>query len=437
MIVKIIAENKTLIIIFISALILRVILFLLNSPGILNDSHDYVIYSHGLFSLSSESFGVRTPVYPFFLFIIQKVFGNNNFTAVTGIQLLLGYITGLIFLKSLLLLRFRKSIIILSVSLFLFSPLILYDLLILSESISIFLIILLIYYLVNWNIYNRKKYTLLLSLVLTLLILTRPQFALLLPVFLIYLIYFAKDMNFTKNRLFPYTLIIIPIVISLAWMTLVYNAKGMFNYTTLAGYNLINHTGKFIEYAPGEYDQIKEIYIEKRDENLRTKGTSAYTIWEIREELQQTLNLDKPGLSKVLTSLSLDLILNHPLEYFKSVWASVNLSLVFPQEDFRILKYGDILKFLIPLYHLIVNFGIVTGFIIIFLKKEKRILKLFFLIVFANLISGSLFDYGANSRFFSTVYPLLFLFASIGISYIMDSDERNEPNKPADNYRRS
>ena len=173
------------------------------------------------------------------------------------------------------------------------------------------------------------------------------------------------------------------------WMFTVYNATGMFNMTTLAGYNLINHTGKYIEKAPAEYEQLKTIYIKQRDEDIKLRGSQSGTIWEVRDTLQKTLKLTKTGLSIELKKISKYLILHYPFEYLRSVWASLRIAFIVPDDDFRLVNNGFLFRLFVPLYQLIIGFGIAGGVFSILLLRKNKIDKIYLLMLFLVLPTGT------------------------------------------------
>jgi hypothetical protein len=208
-------------------------------------------------------------------------------------------------------------------------------------------------------------------------------------------------------------------------MIMVNNITGHLAVTNLIGYNLINHTGKFIDKAPNEYNFIKQEYVKKRDINLEYKGYQYFTIYEIEDTLKSKLNMNTIELSHTLKILSYKLIFSHPIEYFKSIWAAFKSSFIFPSFDSKdksfILFFS---RFFIPFFQILIGFGITFGIVISLLTKNSVYILLISLVII-NLLSSILFDCAENSRYFIYSYLIILIFVFIGIKTIF---EYHSPN---------
>ncbi|HZW03730.1 MAG TPA: hypothetical protein VFF68_07380, partial [Anaerolineaceae bacterium] len=105
----------------------------------------------------------------------------------------------------------------------------------------------------------------------------------------------------------------------LGWSAVNLKTADVFNLTSLTGYNLINHTGAWIEYAPEEYAGIRDVYIRHRDQRIAETGNQAMTIWRAYPELDPS-GAGYTQVSKDLTALSLRLILRRPDLYAVSAF---------------------------------------------------------------------------------------------------------------------
>ena len=90
--------------------------------------------------------------------------------------------------------------------------------------------------------------------------------------------------------------------------------------TSLVGYNLSQHSGAYIEYAPDRYSVIRTIYLKHRKEEIRQNGNQSETIWRARREMQKATGLSFVALSRELTRLSITLFAQHPILYFSGVF---------------------------------------------------------------------------------------------------------------------
>lgn len=405
-------SNKAFLILFLIAFIYKALQFFIIPPQLVVDSNDYILISKNIFAVSPELFGLRTPFYPLLLSVCNLLSSSLYFTV--AIQLLIGFV-------SVILLFFivrniaNIKIAFTSSLLFLFSPLSIYDSGISTETLSIFLNIAMLFFLIRSIKLKRTLDIVLSSIILTFLIFTRPQYLLFVPAIGIYFL-------ILKYPLKLYASIIIPLFVSLVWMFQVQTITGMFGMTILAGYNFVNHSGKWIEKAPNEYEPLKNIYIKKREETLIERGSASGIIWLMRDTLQKNLQMNKVQLSQYLSKMSFYLIFHYPFEYLRSVWASLRIALIVPDEDFRIINNSFLFRFLLPLYQLIIGFGMINGIIIIFLKNriaDNKYHLLMFILVIANLAGSILFDYGENGRFFAPSYFILFIWTSMMIEFLM------------------
>ncbi len=390
------------------AFIFKTIQFIIVPAQLVTDSADYILISKNIFDTSPAIFGLRVPVYPLFLKICS-IFSSSP-GLIVFIQIIFGFASVLILFKLVKDILNEKTAFIASL-LFLFSPTSLFDSVIASENLTIFLLIVFLYLLIKSIQSNKLFYFVLSGIVLSLLILTRPQYLLFIPAMMFYFL-------FRKENFKVYTSVLIPLFISLIWALQVYNNTGIFNLTTLAGYNLINHTGKFIEKAPENYEPLKSIYINKRNEYLKTVGNQGEIIWLVRDSVQKAMDISKTELSRVLLNMSMYLILHEPLDYLRSVWASIRIALIVPDEDFRIINNSFPFRILLPLYQLIIGFGLITGIVLAFSKNkiiECRLNSIMLILVITNLLASALFDYGSNGRFFAPVYFILFIWTSVMI----------------------
>jgi hypothetical protein len=93
---------------------------------------------------------------------------------------------------------------------------------------------------------------------------------------------------------------------------------GHFGLTTLAGYNLSQHSGGFIELAPDRYAVIRDAYLTHRQAKLRAGQTHSMVIWSAREEIKRRTGLSDLELSAELTRMSMELFARHPALYLAS-----------------------------------------------------------------------------------------------------------------------
>lgn len=406
---KIIKKEKNIIIIIVISLLYNGLQYTLIPLIITNDSYDYILLSENLFDFHSIYFGIRTPLYPLIIKCCNYFCTDLNYIII--FQLLLNCISAVLIFN---ITKFLKNIntAILASLIFIFFPASLFANAILTESLSVFLFILFLYLFIKSKMNNNILVILLTSIVLTLLIFNRPQYLLFLLSLVLFFLIFKYPYRF-------YLIIFIPIILSFIWIYQVKNVTGICSMSTLIGYNIINHTGKYIEFAPKEYDRLKEIYIKKRDENMKIKGYQEFTIWEVREELQSKLKLNKIELSKLLIQVSLNLIFDHPIKYLSSVWSAMKQTLTFP-DYFQNIKNTYYFRILSPFYQLLIGFGLIGGIFIIIKRRVGKFEYHFILLtlLLTNLIASSVFDFGENNRFFIPSYFIIFIWSAISFNIL-------------------
>jgi len=100
-----------------------------------------------------------------------------------------------------------------------------------------------------------------------------------------------------------------------AWMAFIHQRFGIWNVTTITGYNLIQHTGYYFEYVPDEYAALRDVYLRYRDARIAQYGTQGNAIWQAIPEMSAASGLGFYDLSETLRRLSLQLIREHPHLY--------------------------------------------------------------------------------------------------------------------------
>jgi hypothetical protein len=106
---------------------------------------------------------------------------------------------------------------------------------------------------------------------------------------------------------------------------------GWFTPTTLAGVNLTNVSGAFIEYAPDRFATIRDVYLKHRATRLANTGTHTGVTFDALPELLHTTGLSLPALSRELATMSVGLFLRYPMQYaavaadsWAGFWAAPN-----------------------------------------------------------------------------------------------------------------
>ena len=108
-----------------------------------------------------------------------------------------------------------------------------------------------------------------------------------------------------------------PLVIIGAWASFIHKQFHIWSVTTITGYHLIQHTGYYFEYVPDQYAKLRDTYIRYRDQRIAQYGTQGNAIWDAIPEMSKVSGLSFVALSDTLTSLSIQLIKEHPDLYLR------------------------------------------------------------------------------------------------------------------------
>lgn len=160
--------------------------------------------------------------------------------------------------------------------------------------------------------------TLALGLVASLAGMARTLFYFL-PVWLLPFVWLATGGD-VKRRLAAVAGLCVPSVLILGgWIGFIYIHYDMLSPSTMSGYNLVQHTGRYFQYLPDQDATIRDIYIKYRDARIAERGVQTNAIWDAIPELSQKTGLSFFALSQKMEELSIQLILAHPTLYLHDV----------------------------------------------------------------------------------------------------------------------
>jgi len=152
-------------------------------------------------------------------------------------------------------------------------------------------------------------------------IMVRPQFIflpLLLPPLVIYA---ASGLRWPSARALGHAaLVVLPIALAvLGWAKVVEAKTGYFTMSTQSGFGVVNHSVNFIELAPPEFAQVRDILLKHRAERIAASGHAGNTIWYAWPEIRQATGWSLPEASRQLQRMSTQIFAAHPLLYAQSV----------------------------------------------------------------------------------------------------------------------
>ena len=406
-----------------------IIAILYQHVNIYPDSSGYIYLGERLTTLSLDGYeGQRTPGYPLLLAL-----SSNNMIITILSQNILGIITSIFLYKSLLLISFRKQhAVVFTLAITVYLPIIFFENCILSESLTL-LIITLIFYFLFGIIYSERTGNLnylTLSILCSYLVFIKPFYIFIPFIILLILLLHKRILHYRGSRyaIHRYIIIIIlPTLTLTGWCSLNYINTGYFTPTTFYGFNSAQNCVAFAEKTNIEYKQIGEIYAKYRNANQGKGRTTAMSIWEAYDELEETTNLSFVDLSHLLYDYSIVTIKQNPLEYLKQVgisWIDFwKTSLYWQYDSFAIAHANTILKAIcyaerILMHILKIIFVLFIPYNLLKYKTKKHYISPQFIISTIVLIASILqafASYGTNSRF---SFPFEILIATSAVMNI-------------------
>ena len=422
-------ERNKIIWLLVAAFVARLAFALIFDPFIFRDSHDYLQLARIIGSGDYSGYnGARTPLYP----LVILLFDFNVHTVVI-FQFFLGLLITLVIYQSFKRI-FASSTIGFAAGLsYALNPSqLVFEYALLTETAATALISFSFFaFIISLKKGCSPRLVLLVGTLGSLAALTKPLFQFL-PLLLSLLIACFYYFN-VERRLFGaltrFSLVILPALVILGgWSLFNYERTGSFAVTTLTGFNLSNHTGAFIEFAPEEYAQIREIYLEHRRLVLKETGTSSMTILKALDDLQARTGLSFAELSRRFMDMSIYLVCHHPARYLRSAaksfvifwlptwyagrggWLAVVRHGTEPAQRPFLIFYGAI--------HIscMLTF-IIFPFLFAFSRRIREYsmgkFEIFtiYAIVFAAAPLQALIEYGENARYKQPVEPLIIALA--------------------------
>jgi hypothetical protein len=299
------------------AILLRVVLFAAYPAVPYSDTASYRRSAEAVLGGFKVYDGTRTPGYPAFMALV----GPDR--AVYAVQLVLGLIITLIWFYigwKISRKPFFGALMALGHTL---NPgQIFFEANLLTETLATFWLMMALLGAFVWLSWPRRRSIWLalgMGLTAALAVLTRPVFIFMpvwLAVFLAFL-FEEKKLHFDWR---PLVGVLLPAILLVGgWMQWINARYHMFSLTTMSGYHLIQHTGYYFEDVPDEYADLREVYLEYREERMAERGTQGNTIWDAIPAMQAVSGLSFYDLSRTLQKISVQLILTHPWEYLSRV----------------------------------------------------------------------------------------------------------------------
>lgn len=305
------------------AVALRVLVWFTYQPQQTSDAEGYILMANMIYTRRFFiNFGARPPFYPALItWLAMSKYGLNE-RIVWLFQAALGVLGSCLWFWAGWKLTRKNTLAFLAglptainLSLIFFEPLVM------TEVISAFILLLTL--IIIGLLGEGKKPGWIRSVLLGLLVgiaaLTRPLFQYLGLIYILYL-WLRSAAESVLKRISLSLAYLIPLAcLILGWSYFNWQTTRYFGVTTMTGFNLINHTGAFIEAAPPQYAAVQEVYLKYRAERIAETGNQSMTIWRALPDLGTVTGLSYVELSKLLTRMSVDLIIRRPDLYLISV----------------------------------------------------------------------------------------------------------------------
>jgi 4-amino-4-deoxy-L-arabinose transferase-like glycosyltransferase len=306
-----------LILVLVASACLRLAIVATTPPLIGPDTPGYTQLAERIAHLNlSGDRGERTPTYPLFILML-----GQNAQTIRAAQMILGMlVTAAVFWMVWALSRNAIAAAAASSLYGLNLMQIFYEAQLLTEALATFLVTMSAALMISlWADRERwvKSRLALTGICIGLLALERPVYILLPSVFVVPLLLWLPG----RRRL----LVLFLLPASLPWLgwSVVNQVRfDTFGPTTLAGLELTNKTGGYMQDAPSKFAAVRDIYVRARDAN---HGRYVDLIWHVQDEMMSQTGQTHAQLSRTFMSINIYLITHHPVRYAEGVFrASVD-----------------------------------------------------------------------------------------------------------------
>ena len=254
--------------------------------------------------------------------------------------------------------------------------------------------------------------------------LTRPLFLFLTPLLLVFFVWqvAGEQLRSSFKRKAILTFALPAVILIVGWSVVNKVSVNYFGVTTLTGFNLSNHSGGFMEFAPEEYASIRNIYLDHRKGNIEKTGTHSMTIWRAIPDMEVETGLSYAELSNRMAKLSIRLFAEHPVLYLTSVGkAWVNFWKVPMYWIPERVKYVDLRRIITIVWqserYILVLANIIflaasvrQAYLLVYRKVvAQRQALLMTSVVLIGSFSQAFMEYGENARYSIPFQPLVLL----------------------------
>ena len=385
---------------------------------------------------STDTLSQRLPLYPLFISLIFKIFGNNNLHALLISQSFLGFLTFFYLIKTLEKLKIGNNLIILLTLLFNLSINYRFSVF-LPNCLFIFFITLFIFNFTNFYLLKNKKYFYFMSFLIFLMMLTRPIFQLSIVLTFPIIIFFVLKQQFSKMLKFKLIcLLILSYFLSLGvQFARHYNTYEKFAYTTQSGihlnkwiipclsqkYGCGSRNIEVLEHLDKKYQQeVSKDNFDKVEQSKIAMKIGINYFFNEMDKHKVVLSIFASYTKLLLHSSLVEIYPNFTIEFKNFSLLDGNSFL----EKFNILIKKTFTEFnyffwsLSMFFLFIMRLVQIAGVIAIFKNKNLSlyillIISLIFVLLIPTIGMG-------NPRYRSEIEPLLIILGAIGIKTITD-----------------
>jgi hypothetical protein len=418
------------------------------APYVEGDAVQYMDLADDLLDGKIDQLHFRTPGYPVLLILTNSVV-DPKFSLFL-VQLIMHLVSILFLTKILSELSVSRWFILLFIALALLPTTIGITLIVHTEPLAEFLLVLGTYCLLLWlkNENSIRFFPLLVfaSLSYGVITLVRPTYQFL-PFGITGLLGFILFNKKDEKKKYLWAIITIFTISSVIFVGYsIYNLRNydFWGITPSLGIHLSTKTARLVERLPEEYSEIREILVEVRDKSLikrHSSHTGSQYLWENLTLVQEKMGLSQLEFSNLMLELNIILIRKAPLEYLAEV-ARANIKFWFPNSNTYSNFNSRYFQFIWTFIHFIVVgiFFFITMFysnFFVFLKLfsqksqtfllPKKFYKKYFLsflaiplfIVFYTMLITSIVDIG-DPRQRAPVDLYIFFLVVLGMDYFVN-----------------
>jgi hypothetical protein len=373
-------RNAPLAWLFLAALGARLVVLYATDPYVANDSTgfrgpSFVPLSYRELAMSifnwdfSHDLGTRSPGYPALVALCFRLYGVDNWAAIVAVQSLMAIAVFFAAYRLWSQLYGPGAAAVLATATAVLEPaLILSESSILSEPLSVTLLMLSLPLLIDAGRQVSPAAAAASGLCVAWLALTRPAFQLLLPLFALYLALRLGARLRTRAGAAAMALLILAAGLPVAaWNAFNLARFGYFTPMTTQGFILTSHSAPIVSESPQRYPQYADV-VEIMERHKRPEGMA---VWLAYPEIMQRRDLSFAQASRLMQELSIEVFRDQPIAFAKSVYRAFmrfwDATMVAPKH------WQSSVAFLLSakLYQLLVGAGVLLYFAIAALDAAR------------------------------------------------------------------